>query len=91
MFIKQLQQANTPAAQAAIINAACTKARKQINTITCARTLQQYTARLVRMSQLHPAAHALNAVIQHANKRMPSMLSFSMQTSACKLLATHLL
>lgn len=60
MFIKQLQQANTPAAQAAIVNAACTKARKQINTINCAHTL-------------HPSAHVLNSVIKHANKRMQAL------------------
>ena len=73
MLIKQLQQASTPAAQAAIINAACTKARKQINTINCAHMLHQYTARLVRMSQLHPAAQALNSVIKHANNRMQAL------------------
>ena len=73
MLLKQLQQASHPVAQAALVSAACTKARKQINSITCAHTLQQYTARLVRMSQLHPAARALNSVIKHANKRMQAL------------------
>lgn len=73
MLVKQLQQANTPAAQAALVSTACAKARKQINSITCAHTLQQYTARLVHMSQLHPAARALNSVIKHANKRMQAL------------------